>query len=244
MISLRYLIVGTGRSGTVSLAKLLTKAGIACGHETVFDILGSKGAEARLNGTLPLTLSYCSTHQRLEDRTWKELPLWLYDLNSIRADASYMAVPFIQQFKEQLEVIHVVRNPIKVVHSFCNSLWYFQTETPQNEYEEFIYKYVPELTQKIPRLDRGCLYYVRWTQKILKHVKDVYRVEQDLPKLFQHLGIVVPEELAPDEVNSLKSKAGPMLFAPNMIESDLIRSEFVELTKQLGYEVKLNYLFL
>ena len=36
----KFVIIGTGRSGTTYIAELLTECGIPCGHETIFDYRG------------------------------------------------------------------------------------------------------------------------------------------------------------------------------------------------------------
>ena len=50
-MKLKYLVTGTGRSGTVYMARLLTSLGIPCSHEMIFDYRGfgdSEGERGRL----------------------------------------------------------------------------------------------------------------------------------------------------------------------------------------------------
>src|SRR6516225_10533359 len=97
---LSFLIVGTGRSGTVYLARLLTGVGIPCSHERVFngndidDAIRALEAPGGKN-------SECSRYFGLDEHT---LPL---------AESSYMAVPFLlHPWLADAAIIHVVRDPL------------------------------------------------------------------------------------------------------------------------------------
>jgi len=110
---LKYLVTGTGRCGTVYMARLLTLAGIPCGHESIFDWKGITWAKRRLAGEVPLELSSISTI-RLENGRWSPEPEWLTDVEAIEAESSYMAAPFLEEsFLSETKVIHLVRHPIK-----------------------------------------------------------------------------------------------------------------------------------
>jgi hypothetical protein len=58
---LRFLIVGTGCSGTVYAAKLLSSAGIPCSHEAIFTPEGIEAARLRLHGRKRIVNSEIST---------------------------------------------------------------------------------------------------------------------------------------------------------------------------------------
>ena len=87
-----YIVIGTGRSGTGFMSKLLTNNGIKCGHVSIF------GVPCDLN-------------------IYKK-KMYNTDLN---ADSSWLSVPFIDEItklNDCIKFIHVVRDPIKVIKSF------------------------------------------------------------------------------------------------------------------------------
>jgi hypothetical protein len=230
-MNLDWIVTGTGRCGTVYAAKLLTSAGIPCGHEAFFK---SCGIVDKPN------LSYCSQHEMLDDGTWKPLDQWV-DIDAIRADSSYMAAPYLGlDWLQETKVIHLVRNPIQVVDSFCNCLrgqeGYFTSLEPNNEYEEFIYNNIGELKKPMPQYDRGALFYVLWN-KMIERRSDVklVRVEKCPSRLFDVLG-TRPEVHFQDK----KANAFPhprRRFTPDDIESREIKSIFMEMGKRYGYSM-------
>lgn len=238
MRQLRFVVTGTGRCGTVYLARLLTHLGVPCGHETVFDWRGLEVARKRLAGEEELQLSHCSTVQ-LVSGSWIQLPVWLKDIETIEAESSYMAAPYLGEVANAT-IIHVVRNPLRVVNSFCNHIDYFQSAKPNNSYEQFIYTHLPELRKDMPPYDRACLYYVRWNQIIKSSV--FHRVEDDPAKLVSALGLhgsIITDKT----INSMKKK-GVKTFALQDIQSDEIREEFVQLGKSYGYHMQSEYLLI
>ena len=67
-MNLKYLVTGTGRCGTVYMARILTSIGIPCGHETIFDYRGTRGARKRLFGEEQLRLSFvaCAINNQID----------------------------------------------------------------------------------------------------------------------------------------------------------------------------------
>lgn len=182
MIKLRYLITGTGRCGTVFMARFLSSVGIPCGHESVFDYKGLEEAKLRLNGNIELKQSNVSESSFINGK-WEQEDKWV-DLNSIIAESSYMAAPFLDDdCFHDAKIIHVVRNPIKVVNSFCNYIDYFQNEEPDNEYEKFIYNQFPELKKKMASYDRCSLFYILWNDLIDGKSDFFHRIEDDKKEL-------------------------------------------------------------
>jgi hypothetical protein len=87
---LKIIATGTGRSGTGFIAKLLSSAGIKCGHERFFSHGGLDKAE------------------QIYKKHW---------VGTI-GESSWLAVPFLDSdlLKDAL-IIHVVRHPKKVIES-------------------------------------------------------------------------------------------------------------------------------
>lgn len=231
--SLKYLVVGTGRCGTVYMAKLLSSIGFPCGHEAIFTYEGIGEAERRLRGETPVRISLIS-----HLATAGEGP-WLPKGNSaLVADSSYMAAPFLgHPLLENTTIIHLVRDPLKVINSFVVGLRYFRDsclhEKYYDVYHRFIYRHVPDLTLPLAPEARAALYYLRWNEMIEKlarrHRYFFCRVEKDVPKLFRFLG-VSPEKW-------YENKKSNHLPADQIYRSpDDIRSppEFPDLAEQIS----------
>ena len=90
---MKYLVVGTGRSGTGFMSKLLTMNGIPCGHEKVLKIRHPDVDYAECIRSTPF-----------------------------EAESSWLAAPHLDDIKTsiapELQIIQITRNPIKVIKSF------------------------------------------------------------------------------------------------------------------------------
>lgn len=89
---MKYIVVGTGRSGTGFMSKLLSLNGIDCGHESVIDRSMNK--------------------QQVYDSI---------NYTKYAAESSWLAVPYIDFIASnfpEIKFIQVKRNPYKVVKSF------------------------------------------------------------------------------------------------------------------------------
>ena len=241
-MKLKYIVTGTGRSGTVYMARLLTSVGILCGHETIFDYCGIAGAKKRLEEQERLRLSIASSITY--DKSTGEFNHvdWHPDVQRIVAESSYMSAPFISdELINGAKIIHAVRHPVHVVNYFCNHIFYFKGGD-ECVYERFIYSFVPELRQQIPQYDRAALYYVRWNQLIESQKKTdlFFRVEDDVKQLMNFLGL--PENTQhfdQTNINSFK-KEDVNRFHISKIQSSNIRSEFMEIGKRYGYNMQLD----
>lgn len=238
---LKYLITGTGRSGTVYLARVLTSLGIPCGHESIFDHHGVDGAIERLSGKKEISLSIASSIA-LKDKEFHPIEAWV-DTSSLLADSSYMAAPFLKHpILSETKIIHAVRDPLKVVNSFCNYLGYFRNSHPSviygHEFERFMYNFVPELSGKMTYYERGCLYVILWNQMITNHLKDrkykFWRVEDSLEYIFDYLE-VSPSEPAYQDRTANTFKKNDLNFSLNQLPKGSIKSEFIRLMASYGY---------
>lgn len=236
-MKLNYLIVGTGRSGTVFMARLLTSLGVPCGHESVFDWRGIRWAEKKLNGEVLPELSHASTISWKDGKATQEAK-WLEDMSAIQADSSYMAVPFLKEkLLENTTVIHVVRDPIKVVHSFCHHIDYFTSHEPKNSYEQFIYRHVPELRIEMPQHDRACLYYIKWNE-IIEQSNPMYfhRVEDEIHPIMTLLNKKSDNVFSNKEINTYKKWSNEH-FHIHSIQSKEIKESFIEIGRRYKYKM-------
>lgn len=233
MIKLKYIITGTGRSGTVFMARFLTSIGVVCGHECIFNTFGTDHAERLINNPHEIRTSLVSGDS------------WLTDSHSIVADSSYMAAPYLDHsILDKVKVIHVVRNPIKVISSFVNDLNYFQSSLVGSSYENFIYGMFPELYKdSLNPAERACLFYVKWNEMIENKAKNCmrFRIEDD------------PESLLPFlddyDYNSLKCfsdkkantmQRGKIPIQLKNIPNGCIKDSFISMAQKYGYNVDIK----
>lgn len=172
MKNLKFLVTGTGRCGTVYLAKFLTSIGVPCCHEGVFNY-DSEDVVKRIENSKIRNLSKCSMDMAMLQHN-QEPNLWV-DPKKTVADSSYLAVPYLNYpLMKNIPIIHVVRNPIDVISSFVLDLGYFSEITPHNDrnnnygevYEKIIWNTIPEIAFAQTQLERACWYYHEWNRII------------------------------------------------------------------------------
>lgn len=196
-MKLQYIVTGTGRCGSLNFARNLTKAGIHCGHESIFNLQELEGAKKRLKGELIIEASKIST-------TLKGKPLW-FDPLQLKADSSYMAAPFLDdEILKETKIIHLIRHPLSVISSFVKNLGYFGQEY-ESPWEKFMYKYLPSIKNFNDPLDRACEYYIKWNKMIAKFNTIVHKIEDDPNELFEKLQLRKIEHLT-DERNTFNSR--------------------------------------
>lgn len=239
-MNLQYLVVGTGRCGTLFLAKFLTSIGIPCGHESIFTLGGFETVLKRIHGLENITMSGISLSKGESEWT---------DPQFIVADSSYMAAPFLDRpILATTKVIHVVRNPIEVINSYCNHIFHFKYAMPVQtfsmQYEKFNYNNIPELKQEMPMYDRAALFYIRWNRMIEDKLAGrshlFVRIEKDLRSVLAYVGQPRPNysKLFQDSKANTYEKPGIEKFTFDMIQSDYIKSELQEVAKNYGYELE------
>lgn len=156
---LKYIVAGTGRCGSVYMARVLTSISIPCGHESIFNQHDPDIIIERARGTISPTISNVAKNDG-----------WL-NIDHIIADSSYMAIPYLNHPEIQhIPIIHIVREPLSVVSSFVKDLQYFNLmkNNPYNigGWEEWIWSQLPELHQYDNALERACYFWTVWNEKI------------------------------------------------------------------------------
>ncbi len=220
---LYFIIVGTGRCGTVYFAKLLTSIGIPCSHECLF---GPEG----------LNLKGKNSHVSKN---------YLGSQSFVMAEASYMAVPYLDyDILADATIIHAVRNPINVIKSFHNKLQYWHNGL--SKWEQFILSHLPEINQYDNPLTKNCCYVVKWNQWIESQAKNKKYIrvclESDSNQLLEMLG--VPKGLRPSLgfINSYESWDGKKRPLDKPVDKkEILDSSFGNqvrlLAERYGYEV-------
>lgn len=214
------------------MANFLTTASLPCSHEAVFNLGGLHFALGVVLGHNKAISSKVSKGKNLSD----------YEMDIV-ADSSYMAAPFLGQFLKS-EVIHIVRNPIKVVSSFIKFGYFSQPHPSVNEnnpenfhYEQFIYSHLPELKEEMPQLDRACLYWAAWNELIEGSGRVGYRHRIEDPT--EGLSIFLGSEgtYSNDKCNSFGETAK---WSLGQIQKPAIRSRLKDVAKRYGYLSILN----
>lgn len=247
MIDLKYVVVGTGRCGTVYMARLLTSLGVPCGHECCFDWRGIDYAKAKLSGAVPVHTSETSQY-KFEDGVHTPIPKWL-DEDAIVAESSYLASPYLRQDAlKNTKVIHVVRNPVKVVNSFIRYLEYFQNRhpalwMPAKRYETFIYSHCTDLYFDMTQEERAALYVLKWNTMIEEMTKDkdylFHRAEDDPQPVIDFLGAERPDEMFDDKkVNTYEKRKKQ--FTLDQLPSGKVKDEFIAMGRRYGYSMGLE----
>ena len=231
---MKFIITGTGRCGTVFLAKYLTSAGIPCSHEGIFTPEGINEAREIIRKG-EVDTSYVSTHEK-----GGRLPKWLNDRPV--ADSSYLAAPFLSEFKDA-KTIHVVRNPMKVISSFHYYAKTFRNDVPlvQLPYQKFIYEQLPELPKIKNELTRCVYYVVNWNKLITNQNPNFFlKIEDPKEELLDFIGANKKSDLFDNtKSNSWNDIVNKSIIQYqvkfNELERNNLKDELVRQMKKLGY---------
>jgi hypothetical protein len=236
-MNLKVIVTGTGRCGTLFMARVLTQLHLNCGHESIFTVDSERIVLDRAIGKISPTKSRC-----LKNDEKNSPPI---DLNQMVADSSYMAAPYLDREEiTGIPIIHVVREPLSVISSFLLDLKYFRgiKNNPFNEnsWEEWIISYVPEILLYTNPIERVCCYYVRWNQMIETmcckyHPCYFHRVEDDLkPSFFTFLGLPKMQfSYNNKKVNTMRRRKRDIYIKE--IPDGKIKDEFLAMRIRYGY---------
>ena len=238
--NLKFIVTGTGRSGTVFAAKLLTKLGIPCGHECIFNYEPFDKIARKLYDPKLRELSYCSTHDlSIKKDNPEELEKWTEGEKTI-AESSYMAAPYLNLPElKNVKIIHLIRNPLKVISSFVKSLNYFSQNNPTNEWEIKIYNNLRNLRNIHTQIERACFYYCKWNELIennsKKHKYIICKLENITNNnLFYNFIDKTKQEIElPKNVNAINKREEN--FKITDIPIGPVKEEFIKKISQYGY---------
>lgn len=178
---LKYIVVGTGRCGTVYMARLLTSLGIMCGHEAIFTPDGVQPAAAMT--------SFASTHDLLHQG--QPTQPW-FDPGCVQAEASWLAAPFLQEdIALPSQILHVVRHPLKVISSL-HDFHFFNFALPTHaQYKAFVLRHLPPIRFVAGEINRAAYFYIHWNRRIEQSRPEacLLRIEDQPRKLLSYLGL-------------------------------------------------------
>jgi len=226
--ALKYVVVGTGRCGTVYMARLLTSLGIMCGHESVFSWDSRQSMAA---GT-----SYASSH----DFEGNSTENW-FDPRTRQAESSWMAVPYLRHpFLVNANVIHLIREPMKVISSLvCNNKLFLDFTIQDNitNYRNYLVQHLPQITEIPGDVNRAAYFYLRWNEWISysRPLAVVQRIEDQPGAMIEYLGVQRPTHLYDDKTaNRWLVRDKDLEF--EAITDKSLRTEIIEFTKKHGYQ--------
>jgi len=234
---MKYIFTGTGRCGTVYYARLLTSLGIPCSHEGYFGPTPHEDTMKKINGEAQVVVS---------NRSREYDPNWAPDV--YQADSSYMAAPYIDS--EQLletKVVHLVRDPIKVISSYYLDLQYYKyAQQGFHDYMDYVYRYLPQLLdESLHPICRVVKFYLEWNKLIVeKSVRKIsegkyllHRVEDGCQPVLDWLGLELKEGAYADErSNTMKHRLD--LFSINDIPDHPLKDELIEFATKHRYKMK------
>jgi hypothetical protein len=218
-MDIKYLITGTGRCGTVYLAKLFNLAGIACSHENMFS---PKGFTEPSHNSVPA--------QR------ENVP----EQKIIYAESSMYAAPFVNAHK--WKVIHVTRHPLKVIRSFVFDLGYFSDDLESKEewirnVHSYFSKQLPNMMKKDGPIYRASYFYIHWNS-IIENTNNEYlhyRIEDKPDSVLKFVD--APKVYLEDVLCNSFSKRH--IISEDLQWSDIpkpIRNELMSVSNKYGYE--------
>jgi hypothetical protein len=223
----KLIVSGTGRCGTLYWAKSLTSMGLNCGHESIFNYWNFKKTKSIIKGKNPPINSLCSK-------------LKGHNIKNILADSSYLSAPYLNEpMVKKIPVIHIVRNPMKVISSFVKNLKYF--DEMNSIWETFMCKHLPALKKINSPIERAAYYYIEWNKLIEKANNDerIY--------IFHRVEDVFKHDLSFAGINQIKlhkntqeNKIGQCYqdFYINQIPKGKIRRSLLQMANKYGYEIK------
>jgi len=234
-MKLKYIVTGTGRCGTVYMARFLTHIGIPCGHEAIFNWEGLEFSKSRLNGEIPIENSACSLRNHITKEVFEP---W-FDPTTVIAESSYLAAPYLDDpILDGVKIIHLLRNPLKTLSSWVSDIHFFD---PKNKkiahYRNFIYSNFPRIKQEKTEIEKACRYLIEWNKLIERTSREriVVKIE-DYP--FQDLINFLCQEKADllenKKINSWKK--GKKDLTMLRIPKGNTKREFEEYIRKYKYE--------
>jgi len=239
-MKLKYLVTGTGRCGTVYMARFLTQIGINCGHEAIFDHNGLEMAIQKINGEVPINTSFCSRYNHV---TQESSANWFNPKIEVLAESSYMAAPYLNDpILNDVKIIHLARNPLEVLSSWVLDIHFFDKKTKSiAHFREFIYSHVPQIQQEKTEIEKACRYIIEWNKIIENSSREkIFLKIENYPYVslinFLHYNVDLTKIIDNKKINSWRKRTKDLTI--NDIPKGNTRDEFVEYTNR--YFIKIT----
>lgn len=182
---MRFVITGTGRSGTQYIARLLSELGGRVGHEAWFGPRPGLVDEQWMScPMLAEAKSRVSTEIRRRQRR-------------LEGDVSWMAVPRLSRFRGL--VLLQTRDPVRVISSLVARTQFSRATRVDNPWFRFINHYFDVTGDDM--LD-SMRWYVEWNRRAETHADYVYRLEDLDDGLLERIASLVRIPTNTDMVRS------------------------------------------
>lgn len=231
-MNIDIVITGTGRCGTLYVARLLNSIGILCGHESIYTPKGLDHVNYLLSHREQIRISNIST---TDGENWIPSD----QIKNICADSSYLSAPFLSLPPiKKAKIVHLVRNPIYVISSYAKDFNYFGSHKPRDQYEKFVYKHLPILTDKMSRLKRAMTYYIKWNELIEKSRNDLifHRIEDGGETLLEKLSLGKHNTIYSNKKANTRYRYER--FTLNDFDKENIGKEIRNVMEKYGYDTK------
>jgi hypothetical protein len=212
-MKLKYLIIGTGRSGTGYMSELFKSIGMKSTHEGMFTSDGWKYVEEVYKSKM---------------------------LHNIEVESSWMAAPFLD--KEKLNgtvIIHVTRNPLKTISSILSTKLLSDDllKDKRNPFTLFIQNHMPKVFNYSNEVDRTVYFYIYWNKLIERYADLTFKVEDKPDKLFEKLKIDINgKELFTNTKHNNKQRDSDAIVSYNEIPNDALRQKLKIVANKYGYD--------
>lgn len=210
---------GTGRCGTKFVSKLLTSAGVKCGHEAIFTHRG---------------LGYA--YQLVMGGHWQGL----------QADSSWQAAPYLQDdLLRSTPIIFLMRHP----QAFIESVMKIWPEGGHTPWTKFVNAVIPGARNYDDDRPTWLAYrYAKWVQLIEAHLQhrehiqfNIEREPDELVELLGEHGIidlaqVDRSQLYKNRKCNTQLKGKPHVITLADIKDTRVRDDMLETAARYGYE--------
>lgn len=221
MNHLKYLIVGSPRSGTKFMAKAFNSIGISCGHERIF-------GPSKIGKHSKLTLKL------VEER--------LLRFSNLEAEASWYAVPFLSSHSHLINqdniIIHVVRHPIDVIESLLAIKLF--SRSPDDFSMNYALTRTPSIRKSDSEIVKCCKFYLHWNNKINESnlVNYRHRVEDSVSLFFDLLGIKFDhKQVFNDKKANTRNQFNRKIISPKDIPNKQLLDKLEDLSILYGYNL-------
>ena len=166
------------------------------------------------------------------------MPGHAYLLETMLGEASWLAVPFLNRDFKISTIIHLVRDPLKVVASLVTDGFLMDETFHQNLYSQFVKRYLPQVFD-YDGMDRFLFFWIYWNRFVEDHRDFFCRIEdinKDPKKIFKDLGIEIGDVKLFDDKkqNSRPHKDIPL----EELKDCEFYDEFINQAEKYGYKLK------
>lgn len=234
MMKLKFVVAGTGRSGTAYIARLLTAAGVPTGHERWFTWVPGIGDRQTIDRT------GCGRGKAWPSRLKEEIRR---RRQPIMGDASWLAVPRLDRFDGR--VFLQVRDPLAVIASYVAMRFFdFSAVQKKSVWQVFALQHFDPTGDSVVDAAR---WWVTWNQRALRFADRWWRLEDldeaELASILTQLDIPDASQRAAgafaqvDRTNTAEQRGhGRAGLTWGDIHAD-VRMEVTELALFFGYPV-------